>query len=135
MSPRSWLAPTLLTVMILAVIDSMRFSSPLIDAAFERSTGLAASVSLITYAGVAIPVAILALTALKGQLLRATGISVILFVIARAAMQLFADSVYPAVLAVTTIALVSWVSCVATVRYAFSTWKTVSALLRGIALI
>src|SRR5690625_2764368 len=134
MSPRSWLAPTLLTVMTLAVIDSMRFSSPLIDTAFEQSTGLAASVALITYAGVAIPVAILALTALKGRLLRATGISVILYVIARAAMQLFADSLYPAALAVTTIALASWVLCVATVRYAFSTRKTVSALLGGIAL-
>src|SRR5690625_4930983 len=134
MSPRSWLAPTLLTVMTLAVIDSMRFSGPLIDAAFEQSTGLAASVALITYAGVAIPVAILALTALKGRLLRATGISVILYVIARAAMQLFADSLYPAALAVTTIALASWVLCVATVRYAFSTRKTVSALLGGIAL-
>src|SRR5690625_7328840 len=134
MSPRSWLAPTLLTVMTLAVIDSMRFSGPLIDTAFEQSTGLAASVALITYAGVAISVAILALTALRGRLLRATGISVILYVIARAAMQLFADSLYPAALAVTTIALASWVLCVATVPYAFSTRRTVSGLLGGIAL-
>src|SRR5690625_3023596 len=131
MSPRSWLAPTLLTVMTLAVIDSMRLSGPLIDAAFERSTGLAASVALITYAGVAIPVAILALTALKGQLLRATGISVIFYVIARAAMQLFADSRYPTALAVTTIALASWVLSVATVPYACTTRTAGTALAGG----
>src|SRR5690625_106944 len=135
MSPRSWLAPTLLTVMTLAVIDSMRFSGPLIDAAFTESTALAATLALTTYAAaVVIPVAILALTGLRGRLLRATGISVILYVIARAAMQLFGDSLYPAALGVTTIALASWVLCLATVRYAFSARKTVSAILGGIAL-
>ncbi|HLR55457.1 MAG TPA: endonuclease/exonuclease/phosphatase family protein [Actinomycetales bacterium] len=134
MSPRSWLAPTLLTVMTLAVIDSMRFSGPLIDAAFTESTALAATLALTTYAAVVVPVAILALTGLRGRLLRATGISVILYVIARAAMQLFGDSLYPAALGVTTISLASWVLCLATVRYAFSARKTVSAILGGIAL-
>lgn len=134
MSPRSWLAPTLLTVMTLAVIDSMRFSGPLIDAAFTESTALAATLALTTYAAAVVPVAILALTGLRGRLLRATGISVILYVIARAAMQLFGDSLYPAALGVTTIALASWVLCLATVRYAFSARKTVSAILGGIAL-
>ncbi len=134
MSPRSWLAPTLLTVMTLAVIDSMRFSGPLIDAAFTESTALAATLALTTYAAAVVPVAILALTGLRGRLLRVTGISVILYVIARAAMQLFGDSLYPAALGVTTIALASWVLCLATVRYAFSARKTVSAILGGIAL-
>src|SRR5690625_42670 len=134
MSPRSWLAPTLLTVMTLAVIDAARFSGPLIDAAFSQSTSAAVTAALVTYAGVAIPVAILAITSLKGRLLRATGISVILYVIARAAMQLFGDSLFPAALGVTTIAVSSWVLCLATVRYAFSARKTVSALLGGVAL-
>lgn len=120
--------------MTLAVIDSARFSGPLIDAAFSQSTGTAVVAALATYAGVAVPVAFLALTALKGRLLRATGISVILYVIARAAMQLFGDSLYPAALGVTTIAVASWVLCLATVRYAFSSRKTVSALLGGAAL-
>src|SRR5690625_7915015 len=116
-----------------AVITYMRLSCPLIDAAYERSTGLAASVALITYAGVAIPVEILSLTALKGRLLRATGISVILYLIVRAAMQLFADSLYPAPLAITTIALTPWLMCLAHVRYPLSTRKTAAALLGGIA--
>src|SRR5690625_3822607 len=134
MSPRSWLAPTLLAVMTLATIDSMRFSGPLIDAAFSQSTGTAVTVTLLTYAGVALPVALLAFTARGGRLLRAAGISVILYVIARAAMQLFAGTLYPAALGVTTIALASWVLTLATVRYAFSSRQTVSALLAGISL-
>lgn len=134
MSPRSWLGPTLLAVMTLVVIDSARFSGPLIDVAFEQSTAQAATVAVLTYAAVALPVALLAVTALRGRLLRATGISVILYVIARGAMQLFVGSLYPAALVVTTIALASWVLCLAAVRYAFTAQQTVSALLAGVAL-
>jgi len=132
MAPRTWLAPTLLTVMTITVLEAMRFSGPLFSVAYEQASS--PIVASLAFLAAAIPAAVLALTAKAGRLLRAAGISVVLYVITHASLQLASGGLYPGGLLLITTALTSWVLCVATVRRAFDARTVVVTILFGTAL-